>query len=102
MQQADKVREIRLRRTAWRQGYQLERSRARDQRDITYGRYQLRSLQTDEIEFGHGNLGRNYAASIDEIEKWFEDRARAATPTPLKRRVAGQQRATGRREVVRS
>jgi hypothetical protein len=72
MRQADKVREIRLRRSAWRQGYQLERSRARDPRDITFGRYQLRSLKTNQIEFGGvGNLGRGYAASIDEVESWL-------------------------------
>jgi len=88
MEQADKVREIRLRRTAWRQGYQLERSRARDQRDITHGKYQLRSLETDKIVVGHSNLGRGYAASIDEVEKWL-------SRTPVKIRSSHKQRAQG-------
>jgi hypothetical protein len=84
MKQADKVREIKLRRMAWRQGYQLERSRARDPLDITHGKYQLRSLETDEVVFGHdGNLGRGYSASIDEIERWLNC-------TPAKRRIAGR------------
>lgn len=88
MEQSDKVREIKLRRMAWRQGYQLERSRARDQRDITYGRYQLRSLGTNKIVFGHGNLDRGYAASIDEIEKWL-------SRTPVKVCSSRKQRAQG-------
>jgi hypothetical protein len=89
MKQSDKVREITLRRAAWRQGYQLERSRARDPLDITHGKYQLRSLETDKIVFGHdGNLGRGYSVSIDEIEKWL-------SRTPVKIRSSHKQRAQG-------
>ena len=67
----DKIREVRLRRAAFRQGLRLERSRARDERDITYGKYQLRSLGAERIVYGRGNLNRGYAATIDEIEKWL-------------------------------
>ena len=66
-----KVRETRLRHAAFRQGLRLERSRARDERALTYGKYQLIDLETGRVVFGRGNLGRGYAATIDEIEKWL-------------------------------
>lgn len=41
MNQADKVRENRLRRAATRQGLRLSRSRRRDTRALDYGEYSL-------------------------------------------------------------
>lgn len=43
MNQADKVRENRLRRAAARQGLRLSRSRRRDTRALDYGEYSLRN-----------------------------------------------------------
>lgn len=92
MEQAEKVREILLRRAAWRQGFQLERSRARDPRDITFGGYQVRSLETSQIVLGNdGNLGRGYAASIDDVERWLNR-------TPVK---VHSERKTTRRHAVK-
>ena len=67
----EKVRENKLRRMADRQGLKLLKSRARDSRDLTYGGYQLVNLQTGGCDFGWGNAGRGYAASLDDIEEFL-------------------------------
>lgn len=62
---AEKVREDRLRRAAGRQGYTLSKSRTRDKRALTYGRYQL----VDQ------NSREQYSSrSLDEIERWLTSR----------------------------
>jgi hypothetical protein len=66
-----KVRENRLRRMADRQGYRLEKSRARDPRDLTFGGYQLINIEIGGVDFGWGNANRGYAASLDEIEEYL-------------------------------
>jgi hypothetical protein len=67
-----KVRENRLRRVADRQGYRLQKSRARDPQDITFGGYQLVELESGGVAFGFGNANRGYAASLDDIEEWLK------------------------------
>jgi hypothetical protein len=67
----EKVRENRLRRMADRRGLRLERSRARDPQALTFGGYQLINLQTGGCDFGWGNAGRGFAASLDDIEKFL-------------------------------
>ena len=51
-EQADKVRENRLRRMADRQGYVLRKSRVRDPRALDYGTYWLVNQRTGGIDFG--------------------------------------------------
>ncbi|MBE3602177.1 hypothetical protein IMX07_00900 [bacterium] len=66
-----KVRENRLRRIAFRQGYKLLKSRARDPRDLTYGGYHLIDVRTGRVRFGAGNVKRDFAASLDQIEQFL-------------------------------
>lgn len=77
--QDGKVQENRVRRMADRQGYRLMRSRARDPRDLTYGGYQLINLESGGCDFGWGNAGRGYAASLEDIEAYLTDDGRTAT-----------------------
>src|SRR5215471_18493661 len=51
MEQADKIREIRLRHAAWRRGYKLERSRARDPREVVVGDPQFGVVIRWKIDF---------------------------------------------------
>jgi hypothetical protein len=67
----NKVLENRLRRMADRQGYRLQRSRARDPRDLTYGGYQLINLESGGVDFGWGNANRGYAASLKDVEEYL-------------------------------
>jgi len=67
----DKVRENRLRRMADRQGFRLQKSGARDPRALTFGGYQLVDLQGNEVHGGEGNVGRGFAASLEEIERFL-------------------------------
>ena len=64
---ATKVREIRLRRAAERQGLMLRKSRRRDPRAYDFGAYWLVDPSTDAIVAGDGRFG----ASLDEIEAWL-------------------------------
>ncbi|MBR7833486.1 hypothetical protein KDL01_09430 [Actinospica durhamensis] len=63
MEQAEKVREIRLRRAAERQGLKLTRSRRRDERALDYGKYWL--LRGDEKVTPAEGVG------LDEIEAYL-------------------------------
>jgi len=67
----EKTRENKLRRMADRYGLRLLKSRARDPRALTYGGYQLVNIQTGACDFGWGNAGRGYAASLDDIEEFL-------------------------------
>lgn len=67
----DKVRENRLRRMAFRQGYRLLKSRARDPRDITFEGYQLVNIEGGGCVCGYGNANRGYAADLKEIEAFL-------------------------------
>lgn len=68
---SEKTKENLLRRMADRQGLRLLKSRARDPRDLTYGGYQLVNLQTGGCDFGWGNAGRGYAASLEDVEQFL-------------------------------
>ena len=74
MDQADKVRENRLRRKADRLGYRLSRSRRRDPDALDYGMYELIDLRTGgaahEMPLGRPNL------TLDEVERWLTSGAR--------------------------
>jgi hypothetical protein len=59
-----KVYENRLRRSAERQGYRLEKSRRRDERAITYGFYRLVDL-LDGVVIGAGGFG--YALDVRQV-----------------------------------
>jgi hypothetical protein len=59
-----KVYENRLRRSAERQGYRLEKSRRRDERAITYGFYRLVDL-LDGAVIGAGGFG--YALDVRQV-----------------------------------
>jgi hypothetical protein len=76
--QDEKVWINRLRRMADRQGYRLMRSRAADPRDRTYGGYQLVNLETGAVDCGWGKLGRGYAATTQEIEKFLNGEMEAS------------------------
>lgn len=56
----DKVLDNRLRRVLKRMGLQLARSRARDHRGLTYGRYQIVALTTAPDKDG-------YTLSLDDV-----------------------------------
>lgn len=66
-EQAEKVRENRLRRMAERQGLELQKSRRRDPRAYDYGTYQLIDPYTNTIAVGDTNRG--YGLTLDEVEK---------------------------------
>lgn len=61
MEQAERVRENRLRRMAARQGYQMHKTRRIDPRAKDYGTYQLVPEKGKPREF----------ASIDDLEKFL-------------------------------
>ena len=63
MDQAEKVREIRLRRMAERQGLTLSRSRRRDPRALDYGKYWLR--KGDQLVTAEEGI------SMDEVEAYL-------------------------------
>ena len=64
MDQAEKVRENRLRRAAQRQRLILEKSRRRDPRAYDYGMYVLKDEQTMQPIFPSG-----YSLTIDDVER---------------------------------
>lgn len=57
----EKVREIRLRRTADRRGYRLERCRRRDPHALGYGTYRLLNVSADAPSTGYG-------LTLDDVE----------------------------------
>jgi hypothetical protein len=67
----DKVREARLRRQLDRMGYTLQKSRARDDRDITFGGYHIVDTQTGGLVAGWGNANRGYAFDLADVEWWI-------------------------------
>lgn len=62
----EKVRENRLRRMAARQGLTLQKSRARDNRSLTYGTYWLLDASTRGVVAGDTQQG--YGLSLDDVE----------------------------------
>jgi hypothetical protein len=71
-----KVLENRLRRAADRQGFRLEKSRARDPRALTYGTYQLVQVtapgghwRSRELVAGDHNTG--YGLNLDDVARFL-------------------------------
>ncbi len=46
---------------------------ARDPDDLTYGGYQIVDVQINGLVGGHGNAGRGYAMTLDDVQEWIED-----------------------------
>jgi hypothetical protein len=67
--QAEKVRENRLRRMAERQGYRLVKSRRRDPRAWDYDRWMIVGIDTNAVVAG-AEPGRP-SWTIDEVEEWL-------------------------------
>ena len=66
---AEKVRENRLRRVAERRGLALQKCRRRDSRAIGYGGYRIiDSLKNNVVAGAHP---RDYSFSLDAVEKWL-------------------------------
>jgi hypothetical protein len=68
--QAEKVRENRLRRMAQRQGLELHKSRVRDPRAIGYGGWFISDPSTNTIVAG-GHTGNGYDLDIDAVERYL-------------------------------
>ena len=69
-QSSEKVRELRLRRMAARQGLRLEKSRRRDPRAMDFGRYMLVDTFTNTIVAGELNTPR--ALDLDDVEAYLK------------------------------
>jgi len=68
--QAEKVRENKLRAAAARQGYRLVKSSRRDKRATDYGRWMITSATTGEVVAGAAQNGRP-GMTLDQIEEWL-------------------------------
>jgi hypothetical protein len=66
---AEKVRENRLRAAAQRQGYELRKSRRRDERAASYGGWMIVDPRSNSIEAG--GMGDGFQMTIDDIERWL-------------------------------
>jgi hypothetical protein len=69
MDQAERVRERRLRRMADRQGFALRKSRRRDPRAMDYDGWMIVDAFTNTIVAGELNSRR--ALSLDEVEAYL-------------------------------
>jgi hypothetical protein len=71
--QAEKIRENRLRNMAARQGLRLTKTRRRDPRALDYGTYMLVDANTDAlVAWG---LQSGYGMTLDEIETCLKEGA---------------------------
>jgi hypothetical protein len=70
MDQAEKVRENRLRRAAERQGLKLHKSRTRDPRAISFDRWWIGDALTGNVVAGMGELGRPHW-TLDDVEEYL-------------------------------
>lgn len=70
-EQAEKVRENRLRRMAERQNLQIMKSRRRDPRATDYGTYQIIDPYNNTI-VAHA-LQSGYGMSLDDVERYLTD-----------------------------
>lgn len=66
----NKVRENRLRRTATRRGFRLEKSRGRDPRAPNYGGFMLANMWNMAVVGAHPS---GYSANLDEIEEFLDN-----------------------------
>lgn len=68
-------REHRLRRAARGLGLRLEKSRARDPHDETFGGYMLVYMERNAIAYGAaGHMGRGYSLTLDGVEAYLKRR----------------------------
>jgi hypothetical protein len=67
--QGEKVRELRLRRMAERQGLALHKSRRRDPRAIDFGGWMIVDVSTNSIVAGE--LGTGHAMDLDQVEAYL-------------------------------
>lgn len=67
----EKAREARLRRTAHRNGYMLQKSRTRDPWIPGYGCYRIVDTATNLL--AAGGAGNGYSMTLEEVEVWFID-----------------------------
>jgi hypothetical protein len=64
----EKVRENRLRRAAARQGYAIEKSRARDPRTLGFGLWRVIDPTNNSIVAGW--IPWDYSMDLDDVEAW--------------------------------
>lgn len=68
-------RENRLRREARSLGLRLEKSRARDPHDLTFGGYMLVYRERNAIAYGAaGHVGRGYSLTLDGVQAYLKRR----------------------------
>lgn len=67
----NKVCEARLRRQLDRMGYTLQKSRARDPRDLTFGGYQIVDHQVGGVVAGYADHQRGYDFTLEDVETWI-------------------------------
>jgi hypothetical protein len=67
----DKARENRIRRTAERRGYRLEKSRRRDPLAVDFGGYMLIHARLNAVVLGSDPVA--YTATLDEVEAALND-----------------------------
>lgn len=65
--QAEKIRENRLRRMAQRQGYTLSKSKRRDPRAYDYGVYWIVDESSGGVVAGDSTVGM----TLDDVEAWL-------------------------------
>lgn len=75
MATAEKVREIRVRRRLDRRGLKLMKARRRDPGARDFGRYAVAEPESGAFVFG---FTAYISASLEDVERWIEDRDRAA------------------------
>src|SRR2546421_13095647 len=67
--------ENRLRLAAQREGLRLEKSRARDPHDLTFGGYMLVNIERNEIAYGvAGHTRRGYTFGLEDVEAYLKKR----------------------------
>jgi hypothetical protein len=69
-----KVLENRMRRTLARRGYRLEKSRHRDPRATTYGRYLVFETLNNTVydKIPTARPGSDYTVTLEEIVRWAD------------------------------
>lgn len=67
MENAEKVRENRIRRMAERQGFRMVKSRRRDPRAVDFGRYRVETGDGVEATAFASTMG--WGLTLDEVEK---------------------------------
>jgi hypothetical protein len=71
VQRENNAREARVRRVIARQGYRLEKCRARNPEHPRFGTYWILDPYTNPVEAGDTNWG--YGMSLKDVENWVEE-----------------------------